>query len=181
MESSQYKFQRWVPAGCIGLVATVLVAILWMSGAAGLETWELRTYDLRMQWRGAGPGTNQLVVIGRDEKSDARFGIGIWDRAVFAKMIAALHRAGARVIALDFHFGGASPPERGGKVSDQALADAVASAGTVVLPVRVSLDHDPEDTSTIVPQLKQRLSAGGPVVDPGFLPQAGAIGALFPN
>ncbi len=184
MDSSQYKFQRWMPAGFIGLVATVLVAILWVSGLAGMETWELRTYDLRMQWRGAGSSTNQLVVIGRDEKSEARFGIGIWDRAIFAKMIAALHRAGASVIALDFHFGGMSPAERGGKVSDKALVNAAASAGTVVLPVRVSLDHDPEDTATILPQLKLKLLAAGPSVDPVFLqqlPQAGAISALFPD
>jgi len=173
-----------MPAGLIGLAVTLLLGLLWISAPAIFETWELRTYDLRMQWRGARPATDQLVLISRDEKSDARFGVGIWDRAVFAKMITALHRAGASVIALDFYFGEASPQERGGKLSDQALVDAAATAGTVLFPLRVSLDHDMEGMPVLPPRLKQRLMDGGPLIDPVSLqrfPQTGSISTLMPG
>ncbi|MBX3324740.1 MAG: sigma 54-interacting transcriptional regulator [Nitrospira sp.] len=185
MELSRHRLQQqWIPAGLIGLAVTLLIGILWISAPAVLETWEWRTYDLRMQWRGARPTTNQLMLISRDEKSDARFGVGIWDRAVFAKMITALHRAGASVIALDFYFGEASPQERGGKLSDQALVDAAATAGTVLFPLRVSFDHDVEDMPVLPPRLKQRLLDGGSPIDPVFLqrlPQAGSISTLMPG
>lgn len=184
MELSRHGPQQWIPAGLIGLSVTLLLGLLWISAPVMLETWELRTYDLRMQWRGAQPATDQLVLISRDEKSDARFGVGIWDRAVFAKMISALHRAGASVIALDFYFGEASPQERGGKLSDQALVDAAATAGTVLFPLRVSLEQDIEDMPVLPPRLKQRLMDWGPPTDPVVLrriPQVGSISALLPG
>jgi transcriptional regulator with GAF, ATPase, and Fis domain/CHASE2 domain-containing sensor protein len=122
----------------IGLAAT---AAMWLLAAALplLSSWEWSTYDARLRWRGPAKAGQDLVVIGRDQAGDLRFGTGLWDRAVFARVINGLGQAGAAVIALDFHFAGASPPERGGSVSDRALFDATKAAGTVVYPVPVTI------------------------------------------
>ncbi len=129
---------RWMTIGVVGLLATSMVWGLTMMLPQLFGSWEMATYDLRMRWQGAGKADPAIVLIGRDAESDARFGAGIWDRAVFAKVIAALGRAGARTIALDFHMPNASPLERGNGVSDQALLTATTGAGTVLYPMAVA-------------------------------------------
>lgn len=98
-------------------------------------SWEWSTYDLRLRLRGPAPVSPHLLIIGRDADSDARFGVGVWDRARFARVISALGQGGAAVVAPDFHFAGVSPPERGGTASDEALIEATKVAGNVVYPM----------------------------------------------
>ena len=138
---------RWMTIGVVGLLATSMVLGLTMMLPQLFGSWEMATYDLRMRWQGAGKADPAIVLIGRDAESDARFGAGIWDRAVFAKVIAALGRAGARTIALDFHMPNASPLERGNGASDQALLVATSGAGTVLYPMAVA-SAGPEATGT---------------------------------
>lgn len=122
----------------LGIVATSAVYVLWFLFPQILQSWEWGAYDARLQWRGNTEISPYLVIIGRDAESDARFGIGLWDRAKFAKVMTALAQADAAVIAVDFHFAGASPADRGGLASDQALAEATAKAGNVVYPLMVA-------------------------------------------
>ena len=129
---------RWMIVGVVGLLATSLVWGLTTMLPQLLGSWEMATYDLRMRWQGAGKADPAIVLIGRDAESDRQFGAGIWDRAVFAKMIAALGRAGARTIALDFHMPDVSPMERGNGASDRALIAATSGAGTVLYPMAVA-------------------------------------------
>ncbi|HAP39542.1 MAG TPA: hypothetical protein DCQ94_07260 [Nitrospira sp.] len=138
---------RWMTIGVVGLLATSMVLGLTMMLPQLFGSWEMATYDFRMRWQGAGKADPAIVLIGRDAESDARFGAGIWDRAVFAKVIAALGRAGARTIALDFHMPNASPLERGNGASDQALLVATSGAGTVLYPMAVA-SAGPEVTGT---------------------------------
>ncbi|MEC4889188.1 MAG: sigma 54-interacting transcriptional regulator [Nitrospira sp.] len=156
---------RFVAGLDIGVASCLILAALLMLVPGLASSWEASTYDLRMRWRGAGPATDKLVMIGRDAESDARFGVGIWDRAMFAKVIGALHRAGATAVALDFHFGDESPAERGGGASDRALADAVSSAGNVLVPLPVSFEHDAGSAPTVHLPLKDSLAHIVPTFD----------------
>ena len=99
-----------------------------------LSSWEWSTYDARMRLRGPAPASPHIVLIGRDDASEARFGKGIWDRVRFAQVIEGLGKAGAAVVAPDFYFAGTSPPERGGAASDKALIRATRQAGNMVYP-----------------------------------------------
>jgi len=153
----------------IGGVASVLLALLVTLAPSVLSAWESSTYDLRMRWRGAGPATDKLVMIGRDAESEIRFGVGIWDRAIFAKMISALHRAGASAVAVDFHFSDASPAERGGSNSDRALVSAVMVSGNVLFPLPISLDHDAGSAPEVHLSLKDDLARFVPAFTPAIL------------
>src|SRR4029450_6449083 len=57
---------------------------------------------------------------------------GPWDRAVLARIVAAIARAGAASIGVDVVLGHPSVPGRGGAASDALLAQAVAGAANVV-------------------------------------------------
>ena len=102
-----------------------------------VQSLEQTTYDWRLRWQSPGPTHPGLVLIGRDAKSDDALGRGMWDRAVFARVIEGLGRAGAKVIALDFHFAGESPPERGGVESDHMLVAVTRAAGNLIYPFPV--------------------------------------------
>ena len=138
----------------IGLLASLAVGLLWLLAPNLLHSWEWSTYDARMKLRGPASASSAIVIIGRDEESDARFGIGVWDRAIVASVIAGLGRARASVVAPDFLFANASPPGRGGTASDAALIAATTQAGNVVFPV---------STSPLLPALAQHARGVGHV------------------
>ena len=152
------KFQS---TGLIGIATSLVVGALWLALPDVFLSWERTTYDWRLQWQGSAPAQSSIVLIGRDARSDDAFGRGIWDRALFARMIEGLAKAGANVIALDFHFAGESPAERGGAVSDQALVQATRTANTVIYPIPVT----PDGSSA-------HLTAPGGTLQPSVLARA---------
>lgn len=171
---------RWMTIGVVGLLATSLVWGMSIMFPHLFGSWEIATYDLRMRWQGTGKVDPAIVVIGRERESEEAFGSGIWDRAVFAKVIAALGRAGARTIALDFHMPNVSPPERGNGASDRALLVATSGAGTVLYPMAVP-------SPGTVPPTTLALSDVFTLMTPTFdaqvvqaLPQAGRMEGPFP-
>lgn len=115
----------------------MLIAALGWAFPDLVRSLEQTTYDWRLRWQSQGPTHPGLVLIGRDAKSDEALGQGMWDRAVFARVIEGLGRAGAKVIALDFHFAGESPPERGGVESDHMLVAVTHAAGNLIYPFPV--------------------------------------------
>jgi DNA-binding NtrC family response regulator/CHASE2 domain-containing sensor protein len=121
---------RGLMAVVIGLAATILTAIgMWTTsaGVAGLDA------SVRDAWMPAlAPVSPAVVVVARDAISEQRLGTGPWDRAVLARIVAAIARAGAASIGVDVVMGRPSVPGRGGAASDALLAQAVAAAGNVV-------------------------------------------------
>lgn len=129
-----------------------------------LRNAELLSLDLRFQLRGPLPAGPETVLILVDEPSIAALGRPPFSRAVFAEAIRRLSEAGARVIAMDLLFSEAeralpdplraaaerllSQPEStraeglnaavaqllAAADPDQALGEAVAAAGNVVVP-----------------------------------------------
>jgi DNA-binding NtrC family response regulator len=89
------------------------------------------------------PVSPVLVIVARDARSEARLGAGAWDRAVLARAVTALGRAGAAAIGVDTPPGQPSAPGRGGATSDALLVQATTAAGNVVFPAAPTGDVAP--------------------------------------
>jgi adenylate cyclase len=88
--------------------------------------------DLRLQLRGADTAPDERFLIVRiDDPSIAELGRWPWPRDRLAALVARLHEAGARVVALDLLM---TEPDRD-PAADAALAAAMRASGRVVLPV----------------------------------------------
>ncbi len=142
------KPTQWLACGIIGTLASLLVGTAWFAFPHLMVSWEGSTYDARLRWRGPEQTTPHLVLIGRDQRSDAQLGLGIWDRAILARVVQALSEVGAAVVAADFYFTETSPPERGGAASDAALVAATKVAGNVIYPLPLILGQ-PDTPSKI--------------------------------
>jgi DNA-binding NtrC family response regulator/CHASE2 domain-containing sensor protein len=113
--------------------ATLLAAVIALFGGSGVAALDWSLYDRWLRARPPVPDTPSLVVIARDPVSEARFGSGAWDRAVIARVVGALGRAGAAVVGLDVPLGTPSAPGRGGAASDALLVQAAQTADVVSL------------------------------------------------
>jgi adenylate cyclase len=102
-----------------------------------LEDSELDTVDARFAIRGDLEPPPDLAIVGIDEQSFTELGEQ-WPfpRSLHAEAITRLKRDGARVIAYDVQFTEPSNP-----ADDQALADAIARAGNLVLATTVVDDR----------------------------------------
>ena len=125
-------------AVAIGVGAALVALAAAAVGGARVESLDWLTYD---RWiRGcAQPSAAAVLVAVRDPASDSRLGAGPWDRAVLARAIASLSRAGAAAIGVDAAIERPSVPARGGAASDALLGEAVALAGDVVFPLSLEL------------------------------------------
>lgn len=117
----------------IGLGATVLSALLWFSSPATFTALDYAVFDTWLLNRHSIAVSPSLAIVWRDPASDARFGSGRWDRAILARLIVAIHEAGASVIGIDHHLDHASPAQAGGAASDALLLEALRTASPVVL------------------------------------------------
>src|SRR3989454_3370004 len=124
-------------AAVIGLAATLLALGVATLGGAGVTALEWSVYDRWVRAREPAPVSPALLVVTRDPASEARFGTGAWDRAVLARVITSLSRAGAAAIGVDVPLGQLSAPGRGGPSSDALLSQATAVAGEVVYPIEL--------------------------------------------
>src|SRR3989449_345367 len=128
-------------AAVMGLAATLLALGVATLGGAGATALEWSVYDRGVFARAAAPVSPALLVVARDPASEARFGTGSWDRAVLARLITSLTRAGAAAIGFDVPLGQPSAPGRGGASSDALLSQATALTNAVVYPISLELTH----------------------------------------
>jgi DNA-binding NtrC family response regulator/CHASE2 domain-containing sensor protein len=128
--------RRALVAGLLAVAATLLAVALVAVGGHGVATLEWAARDAVTPT--LAPVSPALVIVARDGASEARFGAGAWDRAVLARAVTALARAGAAAIGLDTSLGQPGPPGRGGAASDALLAHATLAAGNVVTPAAVA-------------------------------------------
>jgi len=122
--------RRWPWRSVIGWGGGPAVAVLvWLIFLSRLlEPLELKSYDLRFVLRGPLVPHPDLVIVAIDEESARRLKTRIleWPRSLHARLIRALHAAGARLIVYDLHFTHPSSDSR----EDQALARVLEAAGT---------------------------------------------------
>src|SRR3569832_2153214 len=79
----------------IGLLSTLLSALLWSLAPATLTALDHTVYDSWLRHRTTAQVNPSLAIVARDSASEDRFGKGPWDRSVLAQLIVAIHEAGA--------------------------------------------------------------------------------------
>src|SRR5205807_13890 len=104
-------------AALLAVGATLIAAVVSLLGGAGVTALDWSVYDRWLRARAPVMDTPRLVVVARDPTSGARFGTGAWDRAVVARVVAALARGGAAVARLDVPLGAPRAPGRRGASS----------------------------------------------------------------
>ena len=115
----------------LAFLATLVASAISLLGGAGVAALDWSVYDRWLRSRAPVADTPRLVVLARDAASEARFGAGAWDRALLARVVAALGRGGAAVVCLDVALGTPSAPGRGGAASDALLAQAAQTVDVI--------------------------------------------------
>jgi adenylate cyclase len=178
----------------LGVGSSAIALLFALTGL--LDTVEMKSYDRRMQWAAKPDSVNRDIVLVEINDStihdmEPLFGHWPWPRVALSYVIDYLHRAPAKVVAVDVAL-----PERdrvvqydvggdnwSGKQSDQALADSVKASGNVVMLVdAVSeglLSGESSDRDAAVPDAGYRVGAHAeprPIVLPPYpeLAQASA-------
>ena len=141
----------WLQAAVMALASIVLSEVIWTPAPATRQALDWAPYDTWMRIRAQPTPDPHLLLIVRDQASEQQFGTGSWDRALPAKLITALHDAGAAAIGLDIPLEHPSPPNLGGAVSDALLIEAVKSAGTVSYPAVMASVPDQDATISAPP------------------------------
>ena len=154
----------WLQAVVMALAAMAFAKVIWTPAPATYHALEWAPYDTWMRLRAQPPPDPNLLLIVRDQASEQQFGTGPWDRALPAKLITALHDAGAASIGLDIPLDLPSPPNLGGAVSDALLIEAVKSAGTVSYPAVMA--PIPDQDATIPASSSSHLTAGKSALQP---------------
>jgi CHASE2 domain-containing sensor protein len=127
--------RRW--GALMGVTALVVVAAAILAREAGLLTViEQQSIDVRFALRGDHAARN-VAVVGLDSSSYAQLPRPPLPRALDARLIDALHGAGARVIALDLALERPGPTQSG----DRAVVAALERARPAVVSVTVVLRH----------------------------------------
>ncbi len=166
-----------LPAAVIGLAATLTALGVATLGGAAVTALEGSIYDRGLRAR-AAPVSPALLVVARDPASEARFGAESWDRAILARLITSLSRAGAVAIGVDAPLGQPSAPGRGGAASDALLSQATALAGNVVYPITLDLRPGATDVAPALPSAEAHASWPPLAEIPLALPQAEARAPL---
>lgn len=105
----------------------------------------------------ASPAARDILIVEIDNRSLAEQGQWPWLRGDVARMVDRLSEGGARLIELDILF-----PEPTTFAEDQALADALARAGNVYLPIGFAQGAgDGADLRPLAPIAPLARSAGG--------------------
>ena len=148
-----------------GLVTVALVAV------GALEPVELATLNRLFELRGARVPVTPIIIVTIDEDSFDELDLP-WPfpRALHAKLIETIAADGPIAIGVDVLF---SEPSPRGPGDDEALGEAVARAGRVVLAAAVTLVSEPGytkvDFNQPLPVIRRGAAAVGPVsvpVDP---------------
>lgn len=116
----------------IGVLATLLARLLWLTAPATVTALDWTVYDTWLRHRAPIAVSPALTIVARDPASEAQFGTGPWDRAVLAQLITTAHETGAAAIGIDHRLNHASPAHLGGAASDALLLEATKSAGHIV-------------------------------------------------
>jgi adenylate cyclase len=145
----------------LSLALTLLVLILaWMAPAA-MTRWENVFLDFRFRLRGEQPANPNVLIVAIDEKSLAEIGRWPWSRAVQARLVEALARDGAKVIALDLLYPEAETSESLTLLHDLARLPIIESAASPDLRSRL---HDYLRQSAPDQRLAEAIRGAGRVV-----------------
>jgi CHASE2 domain-containing sensor protein/tRNA A-37 threonylcarbamoyl transferase component Bud32 len=129
------RMRRWIAVAVAALVVLRFAAEV----VPTMRRPDLVLLDFWQELRGARAASPQVVIVGVDEKSIARFGPPAWPRREYVPLVDHLARAGAKVIGFDFTFGAL---EREAE-SNRLFAEAMKRAGNVVFGYEFTRVGDP--------------------------------------
>lgn len=133
---------RWI-LPLAALMGLLMLQVLVPDWAARAEAW---TVDTRFRLRGVEEPRTPIVIVALDEDSFRMMGVltgenvRTWPRARWAELVNRINSGNPRIVAIDVIFDTPGWDEGG----DEALAEAIASAGNVVLAA--NLERRGEDT-----------------------------------
>lgn len=122
----------------VGVCLTLTMVFLAFFDPAPLRFVELKLLDARFSLRGTKTHDQVVSIVSIDDKSLSKVGKWPWKRTVFADLVTILKNAGAKVTAIDVYFQKNAGEED--SAEDIQLAEAVAKAGNVVLPIYLNLN-----------------------------------------
>ena len=130
-----------------GVVPVLMTALLSIYRPHVFDRLDRAAYDIVLRMAGTkqpGPG---VVIVDVDERSLATVGQWPWRRDIVGRLIAALHDAGAAVIAVDVMFAESDErqADRAGSSPDEQLAAALRGRGVLL---GYGLTFDPGATPT---------------------------------
>ncbi len=152
-------------------VFVALLAALVFAAAAGhlplLRAVELRLLDWRLRAPHPAPPTDDLLIVAMGPSTFEKlkkWGPSALDRAEYVPVIDNLSKHGARLVAVDVHFG----EERATAKADEALAQAIARAGNVILvaDAQATLADDGGETVRFTPPASRIASGALTVASP---------------
>jgi len=112
-------------------IIILLVGVALLSFSQVLERIDLVIYDKISLMQRSSPSSD-IVIVSIDEASLQVFGRWPWSRSIHAELINLLTKVGNNVVAFDLLF---SEPQEHDPAADDALAQAIAAHGSVILPV----------------------------------------------
>lgn len=164
---------QWGLPLLMALAMTLLQSLL----PAWADRIEGPTVDARFRLRGPESPVHPITIIALDETSFQSFGdlqgenIRTWPRARWASLVDLLASGQPRVIALDVVFD--TPGWDAG--GDQALAEAIARAGNVVLAAHIDQAGHGYTLTTFSPPLKSLRAAAAAVGVANLAPDADGV------
>jgi serine/threonine-protein kinase len=120
-------------------VAALLVLRLVAEATPLLRRPDLVLLDFWQSLRATRNPSPQVVIVGVDEKSIARFGPPAWPRKEYVPLVERLSKAGAKVIGFDFTFASLEREAEGNRL----FAEAMKGAGNVVFGYEFTRVGDP--------------------------------------
>ena len=139
------SLKKRIPA-ILALVLTLAFAWLAMNrldlnDRSFLTSLEMRWVDAKFNIRGDRPGSNDVVIVGIDDKTLAQLGsVRVFQRDRWATLISKLAEGGPKAIGFDITF---QDTDVSDPANDRKFADAIKSAESVVMGVTLYLEPAP--------------------------------------
>ncbi|MDB4949348.1 MAG: cyaA [Gemmatimonadetes bacterium] len=129
------RLRRWLLHGVLGGTVAAGGALA-LRDTPGMREAELQSYDLRMRNSAPAAANRDIVIVAIDDRSmealGPRLGQWPWPRFAYARALDFLRSARVKQVVFDLAF---AEPDLVRQGSDAELADAIAQAGNVVLPI----------------------------------------------
>lgn len=122
------------------LVSGVVVSLSSLGAFTYLEN---LASDTLTRWRGEQPWSNELLVVGLDDRTFRQLEQHPLSRKYYAELLQILTEAGNRIVAFDILM---SEPHE----DDVQLADAIANHGGVILAAAIGKDGQPLDPNSLL-------------------------------
>ena len=147
------------------IIGAALVLVVFLAYQRGLlDTFELKSLDLRFQIRGVISPQIPIALVSIDQDSFDELDLPWpWPRTLHAELIRKLAKSQAKIIALDILFTEPKPDPR----EDRALAEAIRKAGNVILAAEyteIPSDFGPRMSVNLpIPLIRKDALGYGPV------------------